>query len=379
MESSRYQRHSLIDWFSQEQISSLKICIIGAGAVGNEVVKNLALLGVGYVDVYDFDFVEIHNLTRSVLFREEDVGNRKSDLVAKRARELSPDLVINSHFGDFSKLLGPKAIKEYDVVFCCVDNFEARIKLNRLCYLTSTDLVNIGIDSRFSSVEIFPFREHPNAACYECSLPNSVYSRISQRYSCGWLKKISFIEKKIPTTIVTSSVAAGLATSLGLRLGKDFDESLDSSRVLIDTISGHSQRSLLAKKQLCPCCGIHPLPSKFLSAQPKINDRFCSTEQLDLAEVTVWTSEPIIVGYTDNSDENNPKYNEIFDLASNYTDNFANEISDNPDNIVFDIRDQFSLADLAQNFYDFIIPGCYAVIGNDDFSIVLDFGGKHCD
>jgi molybdopterin-synthase adenylyltransferase len=46
---TRYHRHNLIDWFSQDALAKTKIAVIGAGAVGNEVIKNLALLGVGEV------------------------------------------------------------------------------------------------------------------------------------------------------------------------------------------------------------------------------------------------------------------------------------------------------------------------------------------
>ena len=54
----RYQRHTLIDWFSQADVKNARICVVGAGAVGNEVLKCLALLGAGTIDVYDFDRIE---------------------------------------------------------------------------------------------------------------------------------------------------------------------------------------------------------------------------------------------------------------------------------------------------------------------------------
>ena len=60
----RYQRHALIDWFSQAEVGGARIGVVGAGAVGNEVLKCLALLGVGALDIYDFDRIEVHNLTR---------------------------------------------------------------------------------------------------------------------------------------------------------------------------------------------------------------------------------------------------------------------------------------------------------------------------
>ena len=69
-------------------MADLSIGVIGAGAVGNEVIKNLALLGVGEIYIFDLDKVEEHNLTRSVLFRDTDIGQSKSIVAAQRAMEL---------------------------------------------------------------------------------------------------------------------------------------------------------------------------------------------------------------------------------------------------------------------------------------------------
>ena len=99
----RYARHNLIDWFSQPQLAASKVAVVGAGAIGNEVVKNLALLGVGRVDVFDFDQVKLHNLTRSVLLREADVGQAKAQAVARRAAGIVSGDGVNAvakEFGD---------------------------------------------------------------------------------------------------------------------------------------------------------------------------------------------------------------------------------------------------------------------------------------
>ena len=64
--------------------------VVGAGALGNEIIKNLALLGVGRVFVADRDRIERSNLSRSVLFREADCGRSKAEVAAERARELFP-------------------------------------------------------------------------------------------------------------------------------------------------------------------------------------------------------------------------------------------------------------------------------------------------
>ena len=56
------------DWWDQGLIERSRILVIGCGAVGNEVIKNLALLGVKKFTIVDFDRVEVHNLNRSILF-----------------------------------------------------------------------------------------------------------------------------------------------------------------------------------------------------------------------------------------------------------------------------------------------------------------------
>src|SRR5271167_4030844 len=74
-DQDRYSRLRLISWWRQERLRTARILVVGAGALGNEVVKNLALLGMGTTYLIDLDVVEPSNLSRSVLFREQDGGH----------------------------------------------------------------------------------------------------------------------------------------------------------------------------------------------------------------------------------------------------------------------------------------------------------------
>ena len=93
-DEDRFARLRLISWWDQQRLSAAKFLVIGAGALGNEILKNLALLGVGNVVVADRDRIENSNLSRSVLFRGEDCGLSKADVAAARAREIYPGMRV---------------------------------------------------------------------------------------------------------------------------------------------------------------------------------------------------------------------------------------------------------------------------------------------
>src|SRR5437879_1836610 len=105
-DADRYGRLRLIPWWRQEKLAAARVLVVGAGALGNEVLKNLALLGVGTTHVIDLDDVEPSNLSRSVLFRATDGGRPKAEVAAARAREINPEVAFVPIFGDVITDLG---------------------------------------------------------------------------------------------------------------------------------------------------------------------------------------------------------------------------------------------------------------------------------
>ena len=89
MREDRYSRLRLIPWWDQARIAACRVLVIGAGALGNEILKNLALLGFRRVVVVDLDRIEVSNLSRTVLYRREDVGEQKAVAAARAYRALS--------------------------------------------------------------------------------------------------------------------------------------------------------------------------------------------------------------------------------------------------------------------------------------------------
>src|SRR6186997_2722198 len=99
-DDDRYSRLRLIQWWDQEKLRAAKVMVVGAGAIGNEVLKNLALLGIGHVWVVDCDEIEDSNLTRSILFRQTDCGRSKAIAAAGAMRNINPDVNITPIHGN---------------------------------------------------------------------------------------------------------------------------------------------------------------------------------------------------------------------------------------------------------------------------------------
>jgi len=200
-----YSRFELIPWWEQDVLSKAKILVVGCGALGNEIVKNLSMLGAGNILIVDMDCVEKSNLTRSVLFRSEDEGKPKAETGAKRAMEINEN--INARFFNGSIFeIGLGVFKEADVVICGLDNREARLYVNQACRKTGKYWIDGAIEVLSGVARVFA----PEGPCYECTMSEMDYRLINKRKSCMMLGYDDIVEGKIPTTPTISSIIAGI-------------------------------------------------------------------------------------------------------------------------------------------------------------------------
>ncbi len=227
-DSNRYSRLQLIGWWDQERIAAAKILVVGAGALGNEVLKNLALLGLGHVYVIDFDEIQGSNLSRSVLFRAEHEGLAKASVAASMAGQLNPDCEIVPVVGNVLSEIGLGLIRDVNLVICCVDNREARLWINRMCWKSSTPWIDGGIQEINGVAKVFV---PPAGACYECAMTDNDYRLISLRYSCPLLKQEDIQMGKVPTAPTIASIIGGLQVQEALKLIHDLPSAEGSALV----------------------------------------------------------------------------------------------------------------------------------------------------
>jgi len=214
-EQDRYSRFRLIAWWDQDKLAAARVLVVGAGALGNEVLKNLAMLGVGHVYVVDFDEIEESNLTRSVLFRSRDRGRPKADVAADMLRDINPEITVRAFRGNVVTDLGLGLFAEMDVVIGCLDNREARLWVNRSCWKVGTPWIDGGIQEISGVAKVFV---PPDGSCYECAMTENDYRLINLRYSCPLLKQEDLLAGKVPTAPTIASMIGGLQTQEALKL-----------------------------------------------------------------------------------------------------------------------------------------------------------------
>ena len=213
-DDDRFHRFSLISWWDQQKLRDARVLVVGAGALGNEIVKNLALLGVGNVLVADLDRIENSNLSRSVLYRKSDNGKFKADVAAVAARDIYPDMAAQPFVGNVVYDLGLGAYRWADVVIGGLDNREARLSINRNCYRLGKPWVDGAIQQIDGAAKVFVPETHPlgkpEAPCYECTMSQTDWRLLQLRRSCNLLSKTEMEAGKTPTTPTISSIIAGV-------------------------------------------------------------------------------------------------------------------------------------------------------------------------
>jgi adenylyltransferase/sulfurtransferase len=213
-EEDRFHRFRLISWWDQQKLARAKVLVVGAGALGNEIVKNLALLGVGNMFIADLDRIENSNLSRSILYRESDNGAYKAEAAARAARDVYPKIKAQSFTGNVVYDLGVGVFRWADVVIGGLDNREARLAINRNCWKVNRPWIDGAIEQIQGTARVFA----PDGPCYECTMSETDWKLLRQRRSCNLLSRPEMERGKTPTTPTISSIIAGVQCQEAVKL-----------------------------------------------------------------------------------------------------------------------------------------------------------------
>ena len=208
--------YPLLSWFKADKVKNARVMVAGAGALGNEALKNLALFGVGNIVVIDFDKIEYSNLTRSVLFRPEDAdkGFYKADIAAKRIKEINPTINVQSICGNLATDVGLGVYRRMDVVLGCLDSLIARLLLNRLCFRAGKPWIDGGIGDLEGEVNGY----RTNVNCFECALTKEEEGELQVRMSCAGITRDNERFGRIATTPVIASLIAAIQVQEAMKI-----------------------------------------------------------------------------------------------------------------------------------------------------------------
>ena len=212
--------------FRRESVSGLTAIVIGAGALGNEVIKNLTLLGIGRLIIVDRDHIEPSNLTRSVLYCTPEIDRHlvartpKAVLAAERVSQMNSDVQVEALVSEVADV-GLGVLRRADVVLGCLDSEPARFELSWQCVRADRPLVDGGLavdDSSSGAVLVFPGAHGPCFLCrVDAARRRALLWELQGSEDPCWLRERRLeTEGFVSTTPVMASIVGALQVEMAV-------------------------------------------------------------------------------------------------------------------------------------------------------------------
>lgn len=152
---------------TQEKLNKVNLFMVGAGALGCELIKAFALMGIGcgdkggMVHCTDNDNIEVSNLNRQFLFRQVNVGSSKSECACAIAKDMNQSLQVKDYMTrvgpDTEAIFNDKFWSGIDFVVNAVDNIHARLYMDGRCVWYEKPLLESGtLGTKANSQMIMP-------------------------------------------------------------------------------------------------------------------------------------------------------------------------------------------------------------------------------
>lgn len=250
-DQDRFDRSRRIGWLDLGRIHEARALVVGAGAIGNEVAKDLVLSGFRRATIVDMDRVVGSNLNRCIFFTRADAEGRalKAEAVARGMSSLAGDLEVSAVTRRVEEL-PDSAFNEHDVVLGCLDNIAARINVNARSYAARKVLIDGAMDGFLGRVTVV---RPPDGACLQCGMNRTHAKVASLRFSCTG-EGVVFHEPRVAAEITTTSVVAAVMVREAIKAVSGRNDILLSNAFYYD---GQRNRSEEMEIPLDPRCPVH--------------------------------------------------------------------------------------------------------------------------
>jgi adenylyltransferase/sulfurtransferase len=243
----RYSRHILLDEMgveAQERLLAATVLVVGAGGLGSPAALYLASAGVGRILLADGDTVDLTNLQRQVLHRDDRVGLGKAESGRRSLLEMNPEIEVEAIATRLEGDALRAAVARATVVLDCCDNFATRHAVNRACVEAGVPLVS-GAAIRFDGqLAVFDTRR-ADSPCYHCLFPDG---QDVEEVRCATMGVFA------PLTGIVGTMQAAEA----LKVAGGFGTPITGQLLLIDTRTLSIDRIRVPRDPGCPVCGHRP-------------------------------------------------------------------------------------------------------------------------
>jgi adenylyltransferase/sulfurtransferase len=229
----RYARQMMMKQIGekgQEKLRRSTVAVVGCGGLGSPALTYLACAGIGKLILIDFDEVSETNLNRQFLYGIKDVGRPKVVCAKERLLEMNDEIEIDEFHEKLTAENMGKIIDSADVVIDCVDNFETRMLLGRVCLKKNIPLVEAGVQGFYGWIMSISRK----SACLECM---------------GFEEKT--MKRSVPIIGTTAGVIGSLEANECIKIILGMEGTLFGTMLQYDGISGSIDRIELQKNDSC--------------------------------------------------------------------------------------------------------------------------------
>jgi len=263
-ELDRFSRQVMLEeigYQGQLKLKNAKVCVVGTGGLGNPITSRLAAMGIGTLRIVDRDVIELSNLHRQTMFNEDDVGQVKVEVAAKKLQKLNPDCNIEALAVSVNDYTALEVIEGCDVVIDALDSVNARYALNKACVKLGIPFVTgaaVGVSGQ--AFTVLP----KQSACYYCMFPELNEDTMP---TCS-------IEGVHPSIL---SIVGGIevAEAVKIILGKKPSLSERILHIDLENLDFNSTKTFRAEE--CPICGTGKL--EVIQKEELILEELCGRNQ----------------------------------------------------------------------------------------------------
>lgn len=161
-----FQLNGLNAEVAQKQLATKRIAIVGCGGIGNLLSVNLSTAGVGHLHLMDSDVIETSNLSRQILFTENDIGKEKVEILKKALLARNSSTTITTQAQEIKCEDDLISLKSYDLIVLSADSYGVIHLVNRFCIKNNIPYLNI---CYVNDIAVWgPFVIPGKTGCMEC-------------------------------------------------------------------------------------------------------------------------------------------------------------------------------------------------------------------